>query len=63
MAILLGEVVVYIVAKECVVGVRKTNDDTAEILNKTIKIYQLYIVCNFKTVMQTQMFPLQCQRC
>lgn len=62
-AMLLGEVVVYMVAKECVVRGRNTNDGTAQVLNKAIKIYQLYVVCNLKTVMQTQMFPLQGQQC
>ena len=62
-AILLGEVVVYMVTKDCVVGGRKTNDDTAQILNKAIKIYQLYVVCDFKTVIQTQIFPLQGLQC
>lgn len=41
------------VTKECVVGGRKPNDDIAQILNKAIKIYQVYVVCDFKTVMQT----------
>lgn len=62
-ATLPGEVVVYMVTKERVVGGRKTNDDTARILYKAIKIYQLYVACNFKAVMQAQMFPLWGQQC
>lgn len=53
MAALHGEVVVYMVTKEHVVGGRRIHDDTAQILNKAIKICQLYVVWNFKTVMQT----------
>lgn len=36
------------VAKECVVRVRKTNDGPAQVLNKAIKIYLDLAVCSMQ---------------